>query len=184
MDKVAVEHAVDNMHARGRADLSAEWCALTHYPADKSSASTESSVTRTGHPAGVGHVAVGRGLSVGSWASPRPGHERCFSVPLPPLSDEVRKAALEKAAFARRERAAVKSRLKHSGASLSSVIDEGHNDDVVGKMRVADLLAAMPGVGKIRAGQLMERIGISPSRRVRGLGENQIAALKREFGEL
>jgi hypothetical protein len=107
-----------------------------------------------------------------------------FSVPLPPLSDEVRKAALEKAAFARRERAAVKSRLKHSGASLSGVIEEGHNDDVVGKMRVADLLAAMPGVGKIRAGQLMERIGISPSRRVRGLGENQIAALKREFGEL
>jgi hypothetical protein len=107
-----------------------------------------------------------------------------FAVPLPPLSDEVRKAALEKAAFARRERAAVKSRLKHSGASLSGVIEEGHNDDVVGKMRVADLLAAMPGVGKIRAGQLMERIGISPSRRVRGLGENQIAALKREFGEL
>jgi hypothetical protein len=105
-------------------------------------------------------------------------------VPLPPLSDEVRKAALEKAAFARRERAAVKSRLKHSGASLSGVIADGHNDDVVGKMRVADLLAAMPGVGKIRASQLMERIGISPSRRVRGLGENQIAALKREFGEL
>lgn len=105
-------------------------------------------------------------------------------MPLPPLSDDVRKAALEKAAFARRERAAVKSRLKHSGASLSGVIADGQHDDVVGKMRVADLLAAMPGVGKIRAGQLMERIGISPSRRVRGLGDNQIAALKREFGEL
>jgi hypothetical protein len=99
------------------------------------------------------------------------------------LSDEVRKAALEKAALARRERAAVKSRLKHSGASLSGVISDGQHDDIVGKMRVADLLAAMPGVGKIRAGQLMERIGISPSRRVRGLGDNQIAALKREFGE-
>jgi len=61
------------------------------------------------------------------------------------LSDEVRKAALEKAAFARRERSAVKSRLKHSGASLSGVIADGHNDDVVGKMRVADLLAASTG---------------------------------------
>jgi len=104
-------------------------------------------------------------------------------VPLPPLTDDARKAALAKAAAARRERAAVKNRLKHSGASLSKVVADGQHDEVVGKMRVADLLAAMPGVGKVRARQIMDRIGISESRRVRGLGENQIAALKREFGE-
>jgi ribosomal protein S13 len=40
----------------------------------------------------------------------------------------------------------------------------------------------MPGVGKVRARQLMERIGISESRRVRGLGTNQVAALRKEFG--
>lgn len=105
-------------------------------------------------------------------------------MPLPPLSNEARKAALEKAAAARRERAAVKNRLKHSGAALSDVVADGQQDDAIGKMRVSDLLASMPGVGKVRAAQMMERIGISPSRRVRGLGENQITALRREFGEL
>jgi transposase len=104
-------------------------------------------------------------------------------VPLPPLTPEQRAAALAKAAEARRERAEVKNRLKHSGASLSQVVKEGQQNDVVGKMKVSALLEAMPGVGKVRAKQIMERIGISDTRRVRGLGANQIEALKREFGE-
>jgi len=92
--------------------------------------------------------------------------------------------ALEKAAQARRERAEVKNRLKNSGATLGEVVNAGRNsNEVIGKMRVIDLLCAMPGVGKVRARQIMERIGISETRRVRGLGDNQVAALKREFGE-
>jgi transposase len=104
-------------------------------------------------------------------------------VALPPLTPEQRAAALAKAAEARRERAEVKNRLKHSGASLSQVVKEGQQNDVIGKMKVSALLEAMPGVGKVRAKQIMERIGISDTRRVRGLGANQIEALKREFGE-
>jgi hypothetical protein len=89
---------------------------------------------------------------------------------------------LEKAAVVRRERAEVKNRLKNSGASLSEVLKEGQDNEVVGKMKVVDLLQSMPGLGKVRARKLMEEIGISESRRVRGLGANQIAALEREFG--
>jgi hypothetical protein len=103
-------------------------------------------------------------------------------VALPPLTPEQRAAALEKAAAARRERAEVKNRLKHSGASLTGVIKEGQENEVVAKMKVSALLESMPGVGKVRARQIMERLGISESRRVRGLGANQIAALEREFG--
>ena len=102
---------------------------------------------------------------------------------LPPLTPEQRTAALAKAAEARRERAAVKNRLKHSGASLADVLKEGHSNDVVGKMKVSALLEAMPGVGKVRARQIMERIGIAETRLVRGLGANQVAALEREFGD-
>ena len=90
-------------------------------------------------------------------------------------------AALEKAAAARRERAEVKNRLKHSGASLAEVLHESKDNEVIGKMKVLDLLQSMPGLGKVRARQMMERIGISESRRVRGLGANQIASLEREF---
>jgi hypothetical protein len=103
-------------------------------------------------------------------------------VALPPLTPEQRAAALEKAAIARRERAAVKNRLKHSGASLNEVLKEGRDNDMIGKMKVAAVLEALPGVGKVRARKIMEEIGISESRRVRGLGAQQLAALEREFG--
>ena len=102
---------------------------------------------------------------------------------LPPLTPEQRQAALEKAAASRRERAEVKNRLKSSGASISEVLAEGQTNEVIGKMRVVDLLQSMPGVGKVKARQIMERLGISESRRVRGLGINQTAALKQEFAE-
>jgi len=101
------------------------------------------------------------------------------------LTPEQRTAALEKAAIARRERAAVKNRLKHSGASLIEVLKEGSRaggNDIVGKMKVHSVLEALPGVGKVRARKIMEDIGISESRRVRGLGAQQMAALEREFG--
>lgn len=100
---------------------------------------------------------------------------------LPPLTPEQRQAALDKAAASRRERAEVKNRLKHSGASIVDVLKQGQDNEVIGKMRVVDLLQSMPGLGKVRARQLMERLNISESRRVRGLGTNQLAALREEF---
>jgi hypothetical protein len=102
-------------------------------------------------------------------------------VALPPLTPEQRQAALDKAAASRRERAAVKNRLKHSGASITDVLRDGESNEVIGKMRVLDLLQSMPGLGKVRARQVMERLGIAESRRVRGLGSKQVAALEREF---
>lgn len=102
---------------------------------------------------------------------------------LPPLTPEQRQAALDKAAASRRERAEVKNRLKHSGGSLVDVLRQGEKNEVIAKMRVLDLLQAMPGLGKVRARQVMQRLNISESRRVKGLGTNQIAALEREFGD-
>jgi hypothetical protein len=102
-------------------------------------------------------------------------------VALPPLTPEQRRANLDKAAESRRRRAEVKNRLKHSNGSILEVLEQGQQDEVIGKMRVLDLLQSMPGLGKVRARQMMERLGISESRRVRGLGINQVAALQREF---
>ncbi|QWC85238.1 30S ribosomal protein S13 [Nocardioidaceae bacterium] len=100
---------------------------------------------------------------------------------LPPLTPEQRQAALEKAAASRKERAEVKNRLKHSDATISEVLREGTTNEVIGKMRVSELLQSMPGLGKVRAAQTMERLGISENRRVRGLGAKQVAALEAEF---
>ncbi len=101
---------------------------------------------------------------------------------LPPLTPDQRAAALEKAARARKERAEIKNRLKHGSTSLSQVLKDGQSDDIVGKMKVSALLESVPGIGKVRARQIMERLGIAESRRVRGLGANQRAALENEFG--
>ena len=100
---------------------------------------------------------------------------------VPELTAEQRRAALEKAALVRRQRAEVKNRLKNSGASIAEVLQEGQDNEVIGKMRVIDLLQSLPGLGKVRSRQVMERLGIAESRRVRGLGTKQVAALEREF---
>jgi uncharacterized tellurite resistance protein B-like protein len=100
---------------------------------------------------------------------------------LPPLTPEQRADALAKAAEARQVRAAIKTRLKYGGGSLSEVIALGRSDDgdgpVVGKMKVSALLESLPGIGKVKAAGLMRDVGIADNRRVRGLGPHQIAAL-------
>ncbi|SEE07055.1 integration host factor, actinobacterial type [Ruania alba] len=101
---------------------------------------------------------------------------------LPPLTPEQRAKALEKAAEARATRAEVKNRLKYSGGKLSEVISEGQEDDAIGKLKVLSLLESLPGVGKVTARTVMTEVGISESRRVRGLGPQQIAKLVARFG--
>jgi hypothetical protein len=102
-------------------------------------------------------------------------------VPLPPpLSAEERRDALEKAAQARRERAGLKVELKNGDTTLEVLLDRTA-EKVVGSMKVADVLESMPGVGPVRAQRIMDRLAISSTRRLRGLGEKQRQSLIREF---
>ena len=100
---------------------------------------------------------------------------------LPDLTPEQRAEALQKAAQVRRARGTIKESLKLGSLTIAEVIKDGETSDVTGKMKVTALLESLPGVGKIRARQIMERIGIAETRRVRGLGANQKAALEQEF---
>src|SRR5919201_7113328 len=90
-------------------------------------------------------------------------------MPLPTLTEEQRKEALAKAAEARKRRAELKGQLKAEKLSLRDVLAR-QGDEVVGKMKVSSVLESLPGVGKVRARRIMERLDISTSRRVRGLG--------------
>ena len=101
---------------------------------------------------------------------------------LPQLTEEQRAAALEKAAAARRIRAELKERLKRGGTTLVDVLKQAEENEVLGKMKVSAVLEALPGIGKVRATQMMEKFKIAESRRVRGLGDNQKRALLQEFG--
>ena len=100
---------------------------------------------------------------------------------LPELTPEQRQAALEKAAAARQIRAEIKNRLKHSGATIREVIAESKTNEAIVRIKVLDLIQAVPGIGKVTAVEIMERLEIAPSRRIRGLGEKQEQALIEEF---
>ncbi len=100
---------------------------------------------------------------------------------LPRLTEAERAAALERAAQARKARAQIKAELKSGKRTLEEVITLGKCDDFVGKMKVSALIEALPGVGKVRALAVMEKVGIAASRRIRGLGIHQTRDLLAEF---
>lgn len=92
-------------------------------------------------------------------------------MPLPQLTDEQRKAALEKAAAARHARAELREKIKKGEITLDEVLDS--EDPIAARMKVSALIESLPGYGKAKAAKIMNELGISPSRRVKGLGARQ-----------
>ncbi|KXP01066.1 integration host factor, actinobacterial type [Tsukamurella pseudospumae] len=91
-------------------------------------------------------------------------------MPLPTLTPEQRANALAKAAEVRTARAAIKA----STTTLAAVLDRSA-ESAVGKLKVQALLEALPKVGNVRAADIMDELGIAPTRRIDGLGERQRA---------
>ncbi len=105
-------------------------------------------------------------------------------MPLPPsLTPQQRQDALAKAAEARQVRAEVKKRLKLGVLSLAELFDHAERDEVVAKLKVVSVLESLPGVGKVRARKIMEQLDIAETRRLRGVGARQRAALLAEFAD-
>jgi 5'-3' exonuclease len=101
-------------------------------------------------------------------------------MPLPQLSEEARNAALKKAAEARIARAALRRQVKEGEVTIPEILTR-QGDAVVDKIKVSALLESLPGYGKAKVSSLMGEIGIDNTRRVKGLGEKQRAALIEHF---
>ena len=99
----------------------------------------------------------------------------------PKLTPAERANALAKAKASRQERSEVKSRIKSGELSISEVISLAEGNEVIAKMRVLEMVESKSGVGKIRGKALLEKLEISSTRRIQGLGRYQRAALLREF---
>jgi len=95
----------------------------------------------------------------------------------PELTDEQRAAALVKATAVRSARRVFKEQLAAGEFTLGDAIARAKGDEALAGIRVHDLVQCLPGIGPKRATQIMEEIGISAARRVRGLGQHQVAAL-------
>lgn len=101
---------------------------------------------------------------------------------LPTLTPEQRAIALAKAAESRKVRADFKEQLKTGGLSPIDGLDKALSDDILAKMKAADFIVSLPKYGKVKAAEAMESIGVAPNRRLRGLGNAQVAALRTLIG--
>ncbi len=83
------------------------------------------------------------------------------------------------AAVARRSRAEFKRQLEFSGEALHRAMEACRGPEGVHlrRMPMAELLAAMPGLGPRRAEELLALAGIPADRRLAGVGHLQVARL-------
>ena len=93
----------------------------------------------------------------------------------PNLTTQERRDALKAAVAARRSRAAFKEEIKVGKKNWKDAFSA--QDESIKKMRVRELIESLPGVGEVRAKNILERAGISPTRRVGGVGRSQYEKL-------
>lgn len=96
---------------------------------------------------------------------------------LNPLTDEQRAAARKKAKTARIARAAVKEDLKQRKVTVEEVLNRAKNEEALSRLKVTELLTALPSIGEVRAEAILKELNIASSRRLRGLGVHQRSAL-------
>jgi hypothetical protein len=97
------------------------------------------------------------------------------------MTDEQRAVALARAGEARRLRAEIKHLLKTGSLTFSDVLERADTDDLVAGAKVKEIVAAMPGMGKVSTERLLSEIGIADGRTLRGLGKNQREQLVERF---
>lgn len=97
------------------------------------------------------------------------------------MTPEKRAAAVVAGARARAVRAQVCAELKSGELPLVDALDRAADDATIARLKVTVLLQSLPGIGEVKAAAILERLGIAPTRRLRGLGPKQLEALRLEF---
>ena len=105
------------------------------------------------------------------------GCRPCRCLRLHPSSDRQRSRRRRGPPAPRRAQGEAQDGVGHP----EELLDQAETDEIVGKMKVLAVLESLPGVGKVKARRMMEEIGISETRRVRGLGEQQRKTLLEAF---
>ncbi len=102
---------------------------------------------------------------------------------IPELTEEQRKANLEKAMKMRKERADIRAKLANGTYTVADVIYFADSrDKAAAGLRVKQMINALPGYGFKKTQALMRELGISENKRVGGLGVNQAKALIDRLG--
>ncbi len=98
--------------------------------------------------------------------------------PTPPDVDRV--AASRAAIAARRARAAVKATIANGDVSSLTVLDRSAEEPegTEGRLRVTEFLLSVPAIGTTKMHDALERLAISPAKRLGGLGKHQRVRLR------
>jgi len=80
---------------------------------------------------------------------------------------------------ARQERAKVKELITKGEIFFFDLFTDDRKS--ITRMKLIDLLQSVPGIGQSRAEIILKRTGISPSRRIGGVGHRQLELLRQEF---
>lgn len=97
-----------------------------------------------------------------------PNDQLCYSKQ---ISDQGRERSVE----VRRERAALKKRLKAGEIAPADVLND--NGNIAAKIRLFAFLKNCPGVGAVGARTLLRALGLSETKTIRSLGPVQKARI-------
>ena len=92
-------------------------------------------------------------------------------APIPSSTDRQRSEALVLANQVRSARGRLKEQLKRNEVSLASLVAD--YPSYLATAKVNDLLQALPGYGPLKAGKLLSKCRISPSKTMAGLTPRQ-----------
>ena len=100
---------------------------------------------------------------------------------IPKLTEEELQAARRAATEARRTRADFKQRVRQGTLTIGDALERASKDEVLAHIKVVDLLKTQRRIGQVRAEEIMAKLSIAPTRRIRGLGKHQIDGIVEEF---
>lgn len=100
---------------------------------------------------------------------------------IPKLSPEDLQSARKAATEARRVRAEFKASVRDGSLNIADALEQAMADDVLAHIKVIDLLKTQRRIGQVRAEEIMDKLSIAPTRRIRGLGRHQMDGIVQEF---
>lgn len=90
----------------------------------------------------------------------------------PYANEEGRHLALQKSVEARSARAELRAQMRAGDVTLADL--RGRVDDpIVGRMRIHDALTAQRGIAHMKANKIEAQVGVTATKRLRGLGPRQ-----------
>lgn len=101
---------------------------------------------------------------------------------IPFISKEKREESLKKARHYKIQRSKIKKSLKNGEIHLCDIFENNEDmKDIVANIKIVDIVKSLPGIGEIKAKNILKKLCISEKKTLKGLGEKQRENFKKYF---